>query len=126
MKLLELFRNDCSKFFARNTICRTTKSGYVYIDDKKFLVPAETKLRIEYFDLYTNQVIVLIDGRQRAHVTYEYLMDCVTPINTDVSKIVEAVQVLQRVNHIISNEILVKIVCVVLCFIVGLLIGKVF
>ncbi len=124
MKLLEIFRSDCNKFFSRNTICRTTKSGYVYVDEKKVFVPSETKLKIEYFDLYTNQVIVLIDGRQRAHVTYEYLMDCVTPITTDVSKVVDAVQVLQRVNHIVSNEMLVKMVCIALCFIVGLLVGK--
>ena len=34
MKLLEVFRNNSSKFFSRNTICRTVKAGYVYVEDK--------------------------------------------------------------------------------------------
>ena len=28
MKLLEVFKNNSSKFFSRNTICRTIKAGY--------------------------------------------------------------------------------------------------
>ena len=125
MKLLEVFKNNSSKFFARNSICRTVKAGYAYVEDKKIWIPSETKLTIEHFDLYSNKVLALVDGRQRVELTYEYLMDCVIPINTDVNQPVNAVQVLQRVNNIISNEILVKIVCVVLLFCIGLLIGKV-
>ena len=125
MKLLEVFRNNSSKFFAKNSICRTVKAGYVYVEDKKVWVPSETKLTIEYFDLYSNKVIALVDGRQRVELTYEYLMDCVIPINTDVNQPINAVQVLQRVNNIISNEAIIKIVCVVLLFCIGLLIGKV-
>ena len=125
MKLLEVFKNNRSKFFSRNTICRTSKAGYVYVEDKKIWIPSETKLTIEHFDLYSNKAIALIDGRQRVEVTYEYLMDCVTPINTDVNQTVNGVQVLQRVNNIISNEMLVKIICVVLLFCMGLLVGKV-
>ena len=125
MKLLEVFKNNSSKFFARNSICRTVKAGYVYVEDKKIWIPSETKLTIEHFDLYSNKVIALVDGRQRVELTYEYLMDCVIPINTDISQPINAVQVLQRVNNIISNEMLVKIICVVLLFSIGLLIGKV-
>ena len=125
MKLLEVFRNNSSKFFARNTICRTVKAGYVYVEDKKIWIPSETKLTIEHFDLYSNKVLALVDGRQRVEVTYEYLMDCVIPINTDVDQPITAVQVLQRVNNVISNEFLVKLVCLILLFCVGLLIGKV-
>lgn len=125
MKLLEVFKNNSSKFFAKNSICRTVKAGYVYVEDKKVWVPSETKLTIEYFDLYSNKVIALVDGRQRVELTYEYLMDCVIPINTDVNQPINAVQVLQRVNNIISNEAIIKIVCVVLLFCIGLLIGKV-
>lgn len=125
MKLLEVFRNNSSKFFSRNTICRTVKAGYVYVEDKKIWIPSETKLTIEHFDLYSNKVIALVDGRQRVEVTYEYLMDCVIPINTDVNQTVNGVQVLQRVNNIISNDMLVKIICTVLLFCIGLLMGKV-
>ena len=125
MKLLEVFKNNSSKFFAKNSICRTVKAGYVHVEDKKVWVPSETKLTIEYFDLYSNKVIALVDGRQRVELTYEYLMDCVIPINTDVNQPINAVQVLQRVNNIISNEAIIKIVCVVLLFCIGLLIGKV-
>ena len=103
MKLLEVFKNNSSKFFSRNTICRTIKAGYVYVEDKKIWIPSETKLTIEHFDLYSNKAIALIDGRQRVEVTYEYLMDCVIPINIDVNQTVNGVQVLQRVNNIISN-----------------------
>lgn len=126
MKLLEVFRNNDSKFFARNSICRTVKGGYVYFGDKKVFIPSETKITIEHFDLYTNRIIILIDGRQKAEVTYEYLMDCVVPINTDTSTIINGVQLLQRVNHILDNETLVKIVCIILCFAIGLLLGRVF
>ena len=125
MKLLEVFKNNSSKFFSRNTICRTIKAGYVYVEDKKIWIPSETKLTIEHFDLYSNKSIALIDGRQRVEVTYEYLMDCVIPINIDVNQTVNGVQVLQRVNNIISNETLVKMICVVLLFCMGLLVGKV-
>ena len=125
MKLLEVFKNNSSKFFSRNTICRTIKAGYVYVEDKKIWIPSETKLTIEHFDLYSNKAIALIDGRQRVEVTYEYLMDCVIPINIDVNQTVSGVQRLQRVNNIISNEMLVKIICVVLLFCMGLLLGKV-
>ena len=125
MKLLEVFKNNSSKFFSRNTICRTIKAGYVYVEDKKIWIPSETKLTIEHFDLYSNKAIALIDGRQRVEVTYEYLMDCVIPINIDVNQTVTAVQVLQRVNNIISNEMLIKIICVCLLFCMGLLVGKV-
>lgn len=125
MKLLEVFKNNSSKFFSRNTICRTIKAGYVYVEDKKIWIPSETKLTIEHFDLYSNKVIALIDGRQRVEVTYEYLMDCVIPINIDVNQAVNGVQVLQRVNNIISNEMLVKIICVTLLFCTGLLVGKI-
>ena len=125
MKLLEVFKNNSSKFFSRNTICRTVKAGYVYVEDKKIWIPSETKLTIEHFDLYSNKVLALVDGRQRVELTYEYLMDCVIPINTDVNQTVNGVQVLQRVNNIISNEMLVKIICVVLLFCMGLLVGKI-
>ena len=125
MKLLEVFRNNSSKFFSRNTICRTVKAGYVYVEDKKIWIPSETKLTIEYFDIYSNKVIALVDGRQKVELTYEYLMDCVIPINTDVAQTVTAVQVLQRVNNIISNDMLIKIICVCLLFCMGLLVGKV-
>lgn len=125
MKLLEVLRNNSSKFFARNTICRTVKAGYVYFEDKKVFVPSETKLTIEHFDIYANRVLVLIDGRQRASVTYEYLMDCVVPINTNVEQIITGVQLLQRVNHVLDNETLVKIICLVIIFAIGLIFGKV-
>ena len=125
MKLLEVFRNNSSKFFSRNTICRTVKAGYVYVEDKKIWIPSETKLTIEYFDIYSNKVIALVDGRQKVELTYEYLMDCVIPINTDVTQTVTAVQVLQRVNNIISNEMLIKIICVCLLFCTVLLFVKV-
>ena len=55
MKLLEVFKNNSSKFFSRNTICRTIKAGYVYVEDKKIWIPSETKLTIEYFDIYSNK-----------------------------------------------------------------------
>ena len=97
----------------------------MYVEDKKIWIPSETKLTIEHFDLYSNKAIALIDGRQRVEVTYEYLMDCVIPINIDVNQTVNGVQILQRVNNIISNEMLVKIICVVLLFCMGLLLGKV-
>ena len=124
MKLLEVFRNDSSKFFTRNSACRTIKGGYVYFEDKRVFVPSETKMTIEHFDLYTNRVLVLIDGRQRASVTYEYLMDCVVPINVDVSQVVNGVQLLQRVRHVLDNETLVKIICLFVIFAIGLLIGN--
>ena len=95
MRLLELFNNKDSKFFARNSICRSIQGGYVYVDDKKVWVPSETKITIEYFNLYNNRAVVLIDGRQRAEVPYEYLMDCVVPINVDVSQQVTALQLFQ-------------------------------
>lgn len=126
MKLLEVFKNNSSKFFARNSICRTVKGGHVYVDERKIWVPSETKITIEYFNLYSDRVLVLIDGRQRAEVTYEYLMDCVLPINTDVSQTISGVQLLQRVNHVLDNEALVKIVIVLLTFAIGLLIGHCF
>ena len=90
---------------------------------RKIRIPSETKLTIEYFDLYSDRVIVLIDGRQQASVTYEYLMDCVIPINTDVSQTVGAVQVLQRTSKILDNETFVILLCIALVFSVGILLG---
>ena len=110
MKLLEVFRNDSSKFFTRNSACRTIKGGYVYFEDKRVFVPSETKMTIEHFDLYTNRVLVLID--------------CVVPINVDVSQVVNGVQLLQRVRHVLDNETLVKIICLFVVFAIGLLIGN--
>lgn len=126
MKLLEIFRNHSNKFFAKNTICRTVKDGFVYVDNKKVWVPAETRLTIEYFDIYSNRVFALIDGRQQVELTYEYLMDCVLPINVDTNQVMSGVQILQRTNNILSNETLVKIVCLVMLFSIGILLGKVF
>lgn len=123
MKMLEVLKNKSSKFFARRTICRTVKEGYGYVEERQIRIPSETKLTVEYFDLYSDRVIVLIDGRQQASVTYEYLMDCVLPINTDVSQTVGAVQVLQRTSKILDNETLVKLVCIALVFSVGILLG---
>ena len=126
MKLLELFKSNDSKFFAVNTKCRTIKAGYVYFEDKKVWIPSDTIITIEYFDLYKDKVRILIDGRQKAEVTYEYLMDCVTPITVNDTISISGIQLLQRVNYVLSNEIILKLVIISLIFIVGLLVGKVF
>lgn len=123
MKLLELFKRDTSKFFAVGSVCRTYKSGIAYLEDEhKIQVPSDTRITIEGFNLYTNRVSVLIDGRVKADITYEYLVDCIVPINAPTYQI-NAVQVLQRVNHVIINEALVKLLCIALVFCVGLLLG---
>lgn len=126
MKLIEFYRNNSNKFFAKNTICRTIKAGFVYKDEQKIWVPSETRLTIEYFNIYTNRVVALIDGRQQVELTYEYLMDCVLPINVDTNQVINGVQVLQRTSNILSSESLIKIICYTLLFCVGLLLGKIF
>lgn len=126
MKLLELFKRDTSKFFAIGSVCRTYKSGIAYLEnEQKIQIPSNTRVTIEGFNLYTNRVSILVDGRVRADITYEYLIDCISPINVSTQPI-QAVQVLQRVNHIISNEAIVKLLCISLVFCAGLLLGVVF
>lgn len=119
---------DLDKSFPRGAICYSNKGGYGYINEKKVWIPAETKLTILQFDIYQKRVICLLADNTQINVTYEYLINCVRPINySDYhNKVVDMIQIVQRTHHIISNEDLVKAVIVFMLFSVGFLIGKVF
>ena len=126
MRYIEVYNSDCSKFFGVNTICYSHRGGYVSVDGQQLFVAPNTKMVITNFDVYKNVARVIINGKTYAEVSYEYLTDCVKPVNVDVSQPITGVQIIQKVHKVFNNETFVKLICAALLFVTGLLVGVVF
>ena len=126
MRYIEVYNSDCSKFFGVNTICYSHRGGYVSVDGQQLFVAPNTKMVITNFDVYKNVARVIINGKTHVEVSYEYLTDCVKPVNVDVSQPVTGVQIIQKVHKVFNNETFVKLICAALLFVTGLLVGTVF
>lgn len=126
MNTMDVLSSKNSKFFPKGGVCRTVREGKVSTTNGVISVPVDSKITIEYFNAYTNRVLITIDGRIRGEATYEYLMDCVVPITVDTGKNIDAVHLMQRTHTVFDNEALVKSITVLVLVALGFLIGKVF
>ena len=124
MEIVFNSRND--KFVNIGSICYTNKGGYVFMEGKQTYIPANTKLTINSFNVNKNVIDVTVNGKVPAEITYEFFIDNVRSVYVSNTAPVSGVKIITRTSGILSNEMLIKIVIFILCFITGMLVAKVF
>lgn len=125
MSVEDVISGRVNKFFPKGGVCRTIKEGKASTNNGVITVPVDTKIVVEYFNAFTNKILITIDGRIRGEVTYDYLMECVLPITVDTGRNIDAVYLMQKTRSVFDNEALFKLFVAALLFTVGFLIGMV-
>jgi len=91
-------------------------------------IPKNTVISIDYFDLYTNKVIITCVKDQNpwhCSVQYDFILNnCVVEV-VDKNKIVECVYTQEKINNVVDFRIFLYFVTACLIFVLGTLLGKI-
>lgn len=91
-------------------------------------VNKNTKFKVDYFNFYTNKVILIckkLNEEYKVSVSYDFLLENCMFENNQTNKPIYAVHTYSKIHNVIDSKTFLYTVICLLIFICGVLIGRV-